>query len=493
MSRLCRLALLVPLAVFAAAETVPQPPPDFGTVDQTVVITTVPTKMAYDTTVFTVKPGANVMLTLVNPDDMQHNLVLCRPGKEIHLEVGQAALSLGAEAISKEFVPDHPAVLHHTPLVDPHQSATIFFKAPSQPGNYPFVCTLPGHAALMNGVMKVGAQPRRPELLTDIAFRYYRTLARSTDELKDVTPTLVGTQRGKAFNLEPVRWPGASAILFTGTLTLPADGEYRFELATEGRAALLLDGEQIVEGTPGGRIATAMLPAGKHAVELHYFSEGPTRDLTLTLQGPGLARTALTIAPPPMQLVTIGDRPQAVRVALPDTSPASIAVGLPGGFNYCFDIDKGTARYAWRGFFLNVAPNTEGRGGKVCEPLETTIPLGAVDFPLRIGANNQPTYRFLEYRITTHVSFVYSVDGIEVIQTVEPSPETPDAIQFTFQLHNPTQPIRFHVNPKHLRIAASAGTWREGVLTVPAADAARFTVTLVPEPPAPQHSHPAHP
>jgi len=48
-----------------------------------------------------------------------------------------------------------PEILAYTPLVDSDGRAKIVFKAPSVPGNYPFLCTFPGHWRIMNGVMKV--------------------------------------------------------------------------------------------------------------------------------------------------------------------------------------------------------------------------------------------------------------------------------------------------------------------------------------------------
>ena len=92
------------------------------------------------------------------------------------MAVAQAAWALGPDAIKKQFIPDHPDVLFHTPLVNPHESATLYFKAPEKEGDYPYVCTMPGHAALMNGTMKVsaGAIDKAPDLLRDIEYRYYQ-------------------------------------------------------------------------------------------------------------------------------------------------------------------------------------------------------------------------------------------------------------------------------------------------------------------------------
>ncbi|WP_420845224.1 plastocyanin/azurin family copper-binding protein [Maribacter litopenaei] len=46
-------------------------------------------------------------------------------------------------------------VLFATALVNPDQTVTLRFKAPSEPGEYPYICTFPGHWRIMQGVMKV--------------------------------------------------------------------------------------------------------------------------------------------------------------------------------------------------------------------------------------------------------------------------------------------------------------------------------------------------
>jgi uncharacterized protein len=39
--------------------------------------------------------------------------------------------------------------------VNAESSYTLTFIAPAQVGDYPYVCTFPGHWSIMNGVMKV--------------------------------------------------------------------------------------------------------------------------------------------------------------------------------------------------------------------------------------------------------------------------------------------------------------------------------------------------
>ncbi len=110
-------------------------------------------EMRYDIIEFTVRAGQEVKLTLDNPDYMPHNLIIVEPNTID--DVARQALAMGAEGFEKEFIPDTPDVLHATRMLDGGESETLEFTAPEEPGDYPYVCTFPGHAEMMRGVMRV--------------------------------------------------------------------------------------------------------------------------------------------------------------------------------------------------------------------------------------------------------------------------------------------------------------------------------------------------
>ena len=121
-------------------------------VDQSLVITPAP-GLQFDKKEFTVKAGSKIKLTFNNPDDMLHNIVIVKPGTAD--AVAQKALELGLEGQSKGFVPDSEDVLFHTNLLQPNATDVIYFEVPKEPGAYIYVCTYPGHAFTMRGVLKV--------------------------------------------------------------------------------------------------------------------------------------------------------------------------------------------------------------------------------------------------------------------------------------------------------------------------------------------------
>ena len=109
--------------------------------------------LKFDPAQLQVKAGSKVKLVFQNVDDMLHNFVIVMPGTAI--EVGEAAMKLGLEGQQKDYIPNTSKVLVNTKLLQPSESTTIYFIAPTEPGEYTYVCTVPGHFYTMQGILKV--------------------------------------------------------------------------------------------------------------------------------------------------------------------------------------------------------------------------------------------------------------------------------------------------------------------------------------------------
>lgn len=123
---------------------------------QVVKIKAIREAMKFDIKTFTVTAGKPVEIIFENPDAMQHNIVIGKP-KSMDI-IGNAAdkMITQKDAAEKNYVPNLPnQVIAATPLVNPDQTYRLTFTAPTEPGDYPFICTFPGHWRLMNGTMKV--------------------------------------------------------------------------------------------------------------------------------------------------------------------------------------------------------------------------------------------------------------------------------------------------------------------------------------------------
>ncbi len=129
-----------------------------GKVDQTVTISGNDT-MQFDVKTFEVKAGSKVKIVLKNIGlvpkiAMGHNIVILKKGITA-IAFGQKALGAGANATNA--LPDSLKgdVIASTKLLGPGETDSVVMKAPSETGTYEYVCTFPGHFALMRGVMTV--------------------------------------------------------------------------------------------------------------------------------------------------------------------------------------------------------------------------------------------------------------------------------------------------------------------------------------------------
>lgn len=119
----------------------------------TIRIATVPERMMYDVKELTVKPGKKVKLTFANPDFMPHNLLIVKPGKIE--DIAAKALAMGAKGFETGFIPESTDILWHTKLLDHGKEEEVNFTAPASPGDYPYMCSFPGHHLIMRGVLHV--------------------------------------------------------------------------------------------------------------------------------------------------------------------------------------------------------------------------------------------------------------------------------------------------------------------------------------------------
>ena len=106
-----------------------------------------------------VNAGAQVKLIFSNPDVMLHNWLLGKPGSAE--EIGEFAdkMASTADGFQKGYIPESDKILLSSKLLSPNESQEIEFQAPDQPGDYPYLCTFPGHWRMMQGILTVKAAP----------------------------------------------------------------------------------------------------------------------------------------------------------------------------------------------------------------------------------------------------------------------------------------------------------------------------------------------
>jgi putative membrane-bound dehydrogenase-like protein len=151
--------LQLSFAALEAMKTVPAaawPPQYANRVLNRVRISATP-DLKFDITEFTVKAGSAIELTFHNPDNMYHNLVLVDAGTVDRVGLAADIMAGDPDGLAKHYVPDDAGVLQWTPqlTIGGARTHVLRFYAPAKPGDYPYICTFPGHWRAMRGVMKV--------------------------------------------------------------------------------------------------------------------------------------------------------------------------------------------------------------------------------------------------------------------------------------------------------------------------------------------------
>lgn len=125
---------------------------------QVVQIKAVREEMKYNVTEFTAIAGKTVEIVFENPDAMQHNIVVGKPKSTAVIGAAADKMITAKDGAEKNYVPNLPQIVAASPLVNPGQTFRLRFVVPDQVGDYPYICTFPGHWRLMTGVMKVVKQ-----------------------------------------------------------------------------------------------------------------------------------------------------------------------------------------------------------------------------------------------------------------------------------------------------------------------------------------------
>lgn len=150
------LALLM-TACNKKEEKAPEAAPKAAATPASAAITvTANDQMQFSVKSIDVTAGSSVVIILQNvgtmaKEAMGHDLTILRPGTDL------AAFATKAMAAKdSDYMPasETASVFAHTKLLGPGESDTLKFTAPTA-GAYPFLCTFPGHYAVMQGVMTV--------------------------------------------------------------------------------------------------------------------------------------------------------------------------------------------------------------------------------------------------------------------------------------------------------------------------------------------------
>jgi len=127
-----------------------------------------PERMHFSVEQMTATAGQPLKILFTNADATDHNMVFVKPGALA--EVGMAANEMAKDPknANSDFIPESKShlILHASPMIGPTRKSRVHvfrFRAPAEPGVYPYVCTFPGHWVVMKGFLAVGKDTAEAE------------------------------------------------------------------------------------------------------------------------------------------------------------------------------------------------------------------------------------------------------------------------------------------------------------------------------------------
>ncbi len=145
-NRLLSLSFLVALAAgLTAAPAAPR-----------VIEITANDQMKFNVANIDAKAGEELKVVLKNvgtlpKEAMGHNWVLLKAGVDVTAFATAAMMAKDTDYIPAAMKGD---VIASTPVLGPKKEAEVLFKAPAA-GSYTFICSFPGHYAIMKGTLTV--------------------------------------------------------------------------------------------------------------------------------------------------------------------------------------------------------------------------------------------------------------------------------------------------------------------------------------------------
>lgn len=121
----------------------------------------------------------------------------------------------------------------------------------------------------------------------------------------------------------------------------------------------------------------------------------------------------------------VGKEAVVIRWDMPGATPAAIAVGLPGGFSYCFDAGQTKLLYAWKSGFLDLT-GTLLRKVDANKMTPTAALVGEVvwragaEYPVLVGVEKRtPLRKFKGYKLVAgSPQFMYTLDRMNVLESI---------------------------------------------------------------------------
>jgi len=224
--------------------------------------------------------------------------------------------------------------------------------------------------------------------LADVQYHVYKGVFKNHDTLKQLTPVRSGRTDSLTYRVGDKR----GHLLLEGKFIVPVTGNYVFRIQAGGPIRLKIDTVEIANN--GGTrdfqrpfYGDTTLQQGEHTFQLSYANYDES--MVLMYEGPHIPFTALTtpasertVEADPLMEYPVTNEPVTQRGFMQHhgkVDPYSMAVGIPGGLSYAYDMVNYSPLMAWHGRFIDVAEMWHERGEKqLAKPMGAVLELAGV-------------------------------------------------------------------------------------------------------------------
>ncbi len=173
--------------------------------------------------------------------------------------------------------------------------------------------------------------------------------------------------------------------------------------------------------------------------------------------------------------------PYLYRVFIEGASPAAIAVRLPAELSYCWDAGTCKLRFAWKGGFIDNTDLWKGHFDASAKILGDVFFRDNLDYPLHVGDETAPpVVKWKGYRLVEkYPEFHYTVNGLDVYELIRATADGYGLMR-EFRIPAASGPVSFETNRQDDAIGYTcpSGSWKDGRLSLTAAEAKQFTITM---------------
>lgn len=239
-----------------------------------------------------------------------------------------------------------------------------------------------------------------------VVIQEYESTAKTLPDLDTISPVREIVTDSISSNMVTERF-SQKILKYGGKLEIPVSGEYIFELKVNGGAVLVIEKDTLINldgefdsDKPG--YGTVSLQKGEIPFTIIYNKHTPwMRGFSVFVEGPGIEKHPLQSEasldlnprmPEESIFIEVAGEPVTQRCFMmhhSDKRTHVIAVGMPQGINYAYDLAFGSLILVWDGNFLDATQMWHSRGThQLGEPRGFTVALhGDPDFAYLANEN----------------------------------------------------------------------------------------------------------